>query len=47
MKVLSARQLRPAKKQLGQVAQCTDLAELDHWFERSLSAESAADVFKD
>jgi hypothetical protein len=29
------------------VAHCTDLAELDRWFERSLSAESAADVFKD
>jgi hypothetical protein len=47
MKVLSSRQLRPTKKQLGQVAQCTDLAKLDRWFERSLTAETAAEVFKD
>jgi hypothetical protein len=47
MKVLSSRQLRPTKKQLGQVAQCTDLAKLDRWFERSLTAETAAEVFSD
>ena len=47
MKVLSSRQLRPAKKQLGRVAQCTDLAKLDRWFERSLTAETAAEVFED
>ncbi|MGH3295272.1 MAG: hypothetical protein ACRDP7_26100 [Trebonia sp.] len=47
MKVLGSRQLRPTKKQLGQVAQCTDLAKLDRWFERSLTAETAAEVFND
>jgi hypothetical protein len=47
MKVLGSRQLRPTKKQLGQVAQCTDLAKLDRWFERSLTAETAAEVFRD
>jgi hypothetical protein len=47
MKVLGSRQLKPTKKQLGQVAQCTDLAKLDRWFERSLTAETAAEVFQD
>jgi hypothetical protein len=29
------------------VAQCTALAKLDRWFERSLTAETATEVFKD
>jgi hypothetical protein len=47
MKVLSVRDLHPTKKQLGQLAACTDLAVLDRWFDRSLTAASAAEVFKD
>jgi hypothetical protein len=29
------------------VAHCADLAKLDRWFERSLTAETAAEVFSD
>jgi hypothetical protein len=47
MKVLSVRDLHPTKKQLSQLAACTDLATLDRWFDRSLIAASAAEVFKD
>jgi hypothetical protein len=47
MKVLSVYDLHPTKKQLSQLAACTDLATLDRWFDRSLTAASAAEVFKD
>ena len=47
MKVLGARKLNPTKKQLAQLAKCTDLATLDLWFDRSLTVTAAADVFKD
>ena len=47
MKVLSVCNLHPTKKQLSQLAACTDLATLDRWFDRSLTAASAAEVFKD
>jgi hypothetical protein len=47
MKVLSVRDLHPTKKHLSQLAACTDLAILDRWFDRSLTAASAAEVFKD
>jgi hypothetical protein len=47
MKVLSVRDLHPTKKQLARLAECTDLATLDRWFDRSLIAASAAEVFAD
>jgi len=47
MKVLAVRDLHPTKKQLARVAECTDLATLDRWFDRSLTAASAAEVFAD
>jgi hypothetical protein len=47
MKVLSVYDLHPTKKQLSQLAACTDLATLGRWFDRSLTAASAAEVFKD
>jgi hypothetical protein len=47
LKVLGARDLRPTKKQLGRVAACTDLATLNLWFDRSLTAATATEVFKD
>jgi hypothetical protein len=47
MKVLAVRDLHPTKKQLARVAECTDLARLDRWFDRSLTAASAAEVFAD
>lgn len=47
LKVLGARDLHPTKKQLAQVAACTDLGTLDRWFDRSLTAATAAEVFED
>lgn len=47
LKVLAVRDLHPTKKQLGLVAACTDLATLDRWFDRSLVAVNAAEVFRD
>jgi len=46
-KVLDIRRLRPTKEQRIRVEACTDLAQLDLWFERSLTALTAADVFRD
>jgi hypothetical protein len=47
LKVLAVRDLHPTKKQLSQVAACTDVAVLDRWFDRSLVAANAAEVFRD
>jgi hypothetical protein len=47
IKVLDVRGLQPSEQQLAQVTECTDLAQLDSWFERSLTAASAAEVFRD
>ena len=47
MKVLAVRDLHPTKKQLARVAACSDLATLDRWFDRSLTAANAAEVFAD
>jgi hypothetical protein len=47
LKVLGARDLHPTKKQLAQVSACTDLGTLDRWFDRSLTAATAAEVFED
>lgn len=47
LKVLDVRRLSPTEAQRAQVEASTDLAQLDQWFERSLTAATAADVFKD
>jgi hypothetical protein len=47
MKVLGVRDLHPTKKQLARMAACTDLATLNRWFDRSLTAANAAEVFAD
>ena len=47
LKVLDVRGLRPTEAQRAQVEVSNDLSQLDLWFERSLTAASAADVFKD
>ena len=46
LKVLDVRRLRPTEAQRAQVEASTDLAQLDQWFERALTAATAADVFK-
>jgi hypothetical protein len=47
VKVLDVRQLRPSAEQLTHATACTDLAQLDRWFGRSLTAASADEVFLD
>lgn len=47
LKVLDLRGLRPADEQRARVNASTDLAQLDRWLERSLSATTAAEVFRD
>jgi hypothetical protein len=46
IKVLNARGITITGDQREQVASCTDLGQLDLWFDRALSAATAADVFK-
>jgi hypothetical protein len=45
LKVLDTRDLRPTQEQRARVAASSDLAQLEQWFERSLTAATAADVF--
>jgi hypothetical protein len=47
VKVLEARHLRPTEGQLARVADCTDLDRLGRWFDRSLTAATADEVFDD
>jgi predicted transposase YdaD len=47
IKALDVRQLQPTAQQLAQVTESTDLDQLDRWFERSLTAATAAEVFRD
>ena len=47
LKVLDARGLQPTDAQRAQVVGSTDLADLNKWFDRALTAKAAADVFKD
>jgi hypothetical protein len=47
LKVLDLRDMRPTEEQRARVGSSTDLAQLDRWFERSLTAATAAEVFTD
>lgn len=47
MKLLDARHLAPSKEQRQQVTSCTDAAQLDRWFDRAVTAGTAAEVFAD
>jgi hypothetical protein len=47
LKVLDARDLNPTNDQRGQVNAATDLAQLDRWFDRSLTAATTAEIFAD
>jgi hypothetical protein len=46
LKVLGSRGIMLTDQQRAEVATCSDLATLDLWFDRSLTAASADDVFK-
>lgn len=47
LKVLDVRGLQPTEEQRARVDASTDLAQLDQWLERSLTATTAAEVFTD
>jgi hypothetical protein len=44
-KLLDARHLAPSEEQRQQVSSCTDTAQLDLWFDRAITAKTAAEVF--
>jgi hypothetical protein len=46
LKVLDARGLQPTSEQREQVTACADAGQLDTWFDRALTATSAAQVFQ-
>jgi len=45
LKLLDARHLAPSTEQRQQVASCADAAQLDLWFDRAITANTAAEVF--
>jgi hypothetical protein len=47
IKALDKRGLDLTLEQRAQVSACTDLAQLDQWFDRALTAAATADVFED
>jgi hypothetical protein len=47
LKLLDRRQLVPSQEQRQLVTSCTDIAQLDLWFDRAVTAGSAAEVFAD
>lgn len=47
LKLLDARHLAPSQEQRQRVTSCADPAQLDLWFDRAISAGTAAEVFAD
>jgi hypothetical protein len=47
LKLLDARHLAPTNEQRQQVTSCTDAVQLDLWFDRAITAGTAAEVFAD
>ena len=46
LKIIDARAIDVTTLQRDQVSSCTDIAQLDEWFDSALAADSAADIFK-
>jgi len=46
LKIIDSRAINVTVEQREQVASCTDIAQLDEWFDSALTAETAADIFK-
>lgn len=46
LKIIDSRAINVTAEQREQVASCTDVAQLDQWFDSALTAETAADIFK-
>ena len=42
---MDSRAIEVTAEQREQVTACTDIARLDEWFDSSLTAETAADIF--
>jgi hypothetical protein len=47
LKLLVARHLAPTPEQRQRVTACTDPAQMDLWFDRAITAGTAAEVFAD
>lgn len=47
LKIIDARRIAVTDREREQVTSCTELAQLDRWFDRALTAATAADIFKD
>jgi hypothetical protein len=47
LRLLAARGLAPSEAQRNQATSCTDAAQLDLWFDRAVTAGTAAEVFAD
>lgn len=46
LKLIDARGIKVTKEQRTEVTESTDLAQLDKWFDRALTAEKATDIFQ-
>jgi hypothetical protein len=46
LKIVDSRAIDVTAEQRDQVSSCTDIAQLDEWFDSALAAESAAEIFK-
>jgi hypothetical protein len=47
LRLLNARHLAPSAEQRQRVTSCTDSGQLDLWFDRAVTAGTAAEVFAD
>jgi hypothetical protein len=45
IKIIDVRGIKVTEEQREEVDDCTDLAQLDRWFDRALTAKTAADIF--
>ena len=46
LKIIDSRTIKVTAEQREQVTSCSDIAQLDEWFDSALTAETAADIFK-
>jgi hypothetical protein len=46
LKIIDSRAIDVTAEQRNQVSSCTDIAQLDEWFDSALAADTAADIFK-
>lgn len=46
LKIIDSRAINVTAEQREQVTSCTDIAQLDEWFDSALTAETAAEIFK-